>query len=121
MDLRTAKTLSPREYHARRNAARRERRETARRRKLAEAREAIRRIAPRHPAVRSVFLFGSLLHPGRFHANSDVDVAIECDDLAAETPFARALEHELHVAIDLRPLSGAVAETVREEGEKVYG
>ena len=34
------------------------------------------------------YLFGSLLRPGRFHAASDVDVAVECDDLEAETPFA---------------------------------
>ena len=121
MDLRTAKTLSPREYHARRAAEGRAAREAMRERKLEQAREAIRRLAPCFPAVRRVGLFGSLLRPGRFHAASDIDVAIECDDLETETAFARALERELETAIDLRPLAGAVAEAVRDGGERVYG
>ncbi len=121
MDLRTAKGLSPREYHARRAVSRRAARETLRQRKLEQARVAIRRLAPRFPAVRRVYLFGSLLRPGRFDAASDIDVALECDDLQAETPFARALERELATAIDLRPCRGAVAEAVRDGGEKVYG
>ena len=121
MDLRTAKSLSPREYHARRAAARRAAREALRQRKLRQVREAIRRLAPGYPAVRRVYLFGSLLRPGRFHSASDIDVALECDDLEAETPFARALERELATAIDLRPFRGAVAEAVRESGERVYG
>jgi len=121
MNLRAAKELSPREFHARRAEERRTRREELRQRKLADVRAAIHRIAPQHPAVRSVHLFGSILHPGRFDAQSDVDVAIECDDLEAETPFARALENELKTPIDLRPLAGAIAEAVQEHGEKVYG
>ncbi|MCP4657298.1 MAG: hypothetical protein GY856_17955 [bacterium] len=42
MDLRTAKSLSPPEYHARRAASRHAAREALRQRKLREAREAIR-------------------------------------------------------------------------------
>lgn len=121
MDLRTAKTLSPRAYHAQRNAAHDAAREALRLRKLEQARAAIRRVAPRFPAVRRVYLFGSVLRPGRFHDRSDIDVAVECDDLEAETPFARALERELATDVDLRPLRGAIAEAVRDEGEKVYG
>jgi len=41
MNLRTVKTLSPREYHARRNATRRAEREALRRRTLRRARESI--------------------------------------------------------------------------------
>ena len=70
MDLRTAKTLTPREYHARRAAERREAREALREHKLREA---------------------------------------------------RALERELGMPVDLRPLRGAVADAVRDGGEKVYG
>lgn len=114
------KTLTPREYHARRDAEQLAAREARRERVLGAAREAIRRHAPEHPGVRRVYLFGSVLRPGRFHARSDVDVAVDCD-LEAETPFARALENELRVAVDLRPLTGRVAEAVDEEGEKVYG
>ncbi len=121
MDLRTAKTLSPREYHARRAGSRRAEREALRECKLEQAREAIRRLAPRFPAVRRVYLFGSLLRPGGFHATSDIDVALVCDDLEAETPFARALERELGTSIDLRPFAGAIAEAVRDGGEQVYG
>ena len=95
MDLRTAKSLSPREYHARRAASRSAAREALRQRKLSQVREAICRLSPGYPAVRRVYLFGSLLRPGRFHAASDIDVALECDDLEAETPFARSLEREL--------------------------
>ena len=120
MDLRTVKTLSPQEYHARRAASRLQEREALRESTLREARESIRRLAPEHPAVRRVYLFGSLLLPGRFRTNSDIDVAIECDDLAAETPFARALERELGTPIDLRPFEGAVGEAVGSSGEKVY-
>lgn len=121
MDLRTAKTLTPRDYHARRAAARREACEALRLRNLEQARETIRRLAPAYPAVRRVYLFGSILSPGRFHAGSDIDVALDCDDLEAETPFARALERELAAAIDLRPFRGVIAEAVRDGGEKVYG
>lgn len=121
MDLRTARTLSPREYHHRRDAALRNAREALRERKLRAARETIRRVAPEHPAVRRVYLFGSLLRPGRFGAASDVDVAVECEDLAAEAPFARALERELGMPIDLRPYQDAVVDAVRDGGEKVYG
>lgn len=121
MNLRTAKTLSPREYHAHRIATQRAKREALRQRKLREARDAIRRLAPLQPAMRRVYLFGSILRPNRFHAGSDIDIAIECDDFAVETPFARALENELSTAIDLRPLQGAIAEAVDACGEKVYG
>lgn len=121
MNLRTATSLTPREYHARRDSARFAARERRRLALLAELRDTIRHIAPLHPAVRSVHLFGSLLRPGRFHEGSDIDLAVVCDSIEAETPFARALETELGVAIDLRPLRGAVAEAVEEEGETIYG
>jgi len=121
MDLRTAKTLSPREYHARRAAERRAAREALRQRKLRQTCESIRRLAPDYPAVRAVYLFGSVLCPGRFRAASDIDIALECDDLEAETPFTRALERALGMPVDLRPLRGAVADAVRDGGEKVYG
>ena len=121
MDLRTVKSLSPREYHARRAATRRKAAEALRGDTLRQVRDAIRRLAPQYPAVRRVYLFGSVLRPGAFHDTSDIDVALECDDLEAETPFARDLECALGTPVDLRPLKGAVAEAVRDGGEKVYG
>jgi predicted nucleotidyltransferase len=112
--------LSPREYHARREQARREERETLRREVLEQARAAIRELAPRFPAIRAVYLFGSLLQPGRFLATSDVDVAVDADDLKVETPFWRALEETLRRNVDLRPREGAVARAVESYGERCY-
>ena len=120
MDLQTASTLTPREYHARRRAEQRARREAFQERKLTQAREAIRRLAPEYPGLRTVHLFGSVLESKRFRENSDIDVAVESDDLEAETPFARALEEALGMPVDLRPINGALGRTVHNTGERVY-
>src|SRR5436305_7675709 len=98
-----------REYHARRDRELRQEREALRLEVLERAREAIRRSAPLFSAIRAVYLFGSLLQPGRFRPDSDVDVAIDCDDIEMETPFWRMLEEELRRDVDLRPRIGAVA------------
>lgn len=116
-----AETLSSQEFHARRAADLREKREQRRLSVLQAARDAIRRLGPDHPAIRTVHIFGSVLVPGRFRDDSDLNVAVNCDTIEAETPFARALEDALHVPVDLRPLRGAVAEAVRDGGERVYG
>lgn len=109
-----------REYHARRDRELRQEREALRLEVLESAREAVRRSAPLFPAIRAVYLFGSLLQPGRFRPNSDVDVAIDCDDIEMETPFWRMLEEELRRDVDLRPRIGAIARAVEEEGERCY-
>ncbi|HZF08843.1 MAG TPA: nucleotidyltransferase domain-containing protein [Thermoanaerobaculia bacterium] len=87
---------------------------------LTRARAAIRRRAPDFPSIRAVYLFGSVVQPGHFHAGSDVDVAVDCDDVAVETPFWRALESELERAVDVRPREGAIARAVEDGGERVY-
>ncbi len=120
MNLGAAQKLTPREYHARRDAERRTMREALRERTLTAAREAIRRLAPQYPAIREVFLFGSVLQQGWFTEASDLDVAADVDDLEVEGPFVRALEAELHRTVDLRPLEGAVRHAVETEGERVY-
>ena len=112
--------LSPREYHARREQALREQREALRRDVLEQARTAVQRLAPQFPAVRAVYLFGSILQPGRFYDRSDVDLALDCDDLKQETPFWRALEETLERNVDLRPRIGAVARAVEHYGERCY-
>lgn len=109
-----------REYHARQERELREERESLRLRVLEQARRAIRRIAPEFPALLTVHLFGSVLAPGRFHPGSDVDVAVDCDDLEAEAPFARALEEAVSRDVDLRPRTGAVARAVETSGELCY-
>lgn len=115
-----ATELSPREYHARRDQERRAEREALRLAALERARAAIRQRAPELPAIRAAYLFGSILKPGRFHAQSDVDVAIDCDDLESETPFWRALERALERNVDLRPREGPIAQAVEDYGELVY-
>jgi predicted nucleotidyltransferase len=109
-----------REYHARRERELREQREALRLRVLEQAREAIRRSAPRFPAIRAVHLFGSVLQSGRFRPDSDVDVAIDCDDIETETPFWRALEEALERDVDLRPRVSAIARAVETRGELCY-
>jgi predicted nucleotidyltransferase len=112
--------LPYREYHARRERELREQREALRQAVLERAREAIRRSAPSFPAIQAVYLFGSILKPGRFRPDSDVDVAIDCDDLKTETPFWSALEDALERNVDLRPRVGPVAQAVEDYGELSY-
>jgi len=112
--------LSSREYHARRDRERRAEAEALRLAVLERAKAAIRRRAPDFPAIRAVYLFGSILKPGWFHAQSDVDVAIDCDALESETPFWRVLEEALERNVDLRPREGPIARAVEDYGELVY-
>jgi len=109
-----------REYHARRDRELRAERESLRLQVLAQAREAIRRLAPDFPALRAVYLFGSILKIGRFHSGSDVDVAIDCDNLETEHPLWQALEDALERNVDLRPRVGPVAQAVEDYGELAY-
>jgi predicted nucleotidyltransferase len=109
-----------REYHARRERELREQREALRLSVLERARDAIRRSAPDFPAIRAVYLFGSVLQPGRFHSGSDVDVAVDCDRIETESQFWDALETALKRNVDLRPRLGAVAQAVEDYGEICY-
>ncbi|MCD6288971.1 MAG: nucleotidyltransferase domain-containing protein [Anaerolineae bacterium] len=109
-----------RRYYYKREARRRAQREAERQRWLERARHAIRRIAERYPGVRRVYLFGSITQPGRFGERSDIDIAVECEDLETESAFWHALELELQRTVDLRPLTGAIAQVVTMTGEQVY-
>ncbi len=106
--------------YLRREATRHEARETLRRRRLAETRDTVRRLAPAHAALRAVYLFGSLVKPGRFTDRSDIDMAVVCDDLETESRFWSAVDEELGGIVDLRPLAGGVAAAVEHDGECVY-
>jgi predicted nucleotidyltransferase len=108
------------EYHARRERELRAQREALRLNVLAQAREAIRRLAPDFPALRAVYLFGSILKIGRFHSGSDVDVAIDCENLETEHPFWQALEDALERNVDLRPRAGPIAQAIQDYGELSY-
>jgi predicted nucleotidyltransferase len=110
-----------REYHRQRDAQRRARREAERQRWLLRARQVAARLGPDFVGVRRVFLFGSLVNPGRFRQDSDIDVAVECDSVETKSAFWRALERELGRPVDVRPLTGRIADVVVAEGEQVYG
>lgn len=112
--------LSPREYHARRERERQEERESLRQDVLERVRRSVQTHAPHFPAIRAVYLFGSLVQPGRFTPGSDVDLAVDVDDIREETPFWRALEEDLERNVDLRPRTGAVARAVESYGELCY-
>ncbi len=118
----TARDLeSARRYYQQREARRRAQREAERQHWLQRVREAVAQLAPQHPGVRRVVLFGSLLQPGRFGPASDIDVGVECDGVEVETAFWRALERELGRTVDVRPLTGRLAEVAAQIGEQVYG
>lgn len=110
-----------RRYYYRREAQRRAQREVQRQQWRLRVREAVLRLVLRYPGVRQVYLYGSLIKPGRFGPNSDIDVAVECDTLETESLFWRALERELGRDVDVRPVIGVIAEIVFQEGERVYG
>ena len=118
--MTTAARRDFREYHLRREAAEQALRESERQELLAQVREAVSRFAPLHPAIRRVYVFGSLLKPGRFSRRSDVDLAVDCDQVESETPFWRDLERALRRNVDLRPRLGTVAEAVAAHGEFCY-
>ncbi len=109
-----------RRYHRERAERERARREEERLIWLQRARQAVQELAPQHPEVQRVYLFGSLTQAGRFSRRSDIDIALVCDTLAAESAFWRALESALQRDVDVRPLTGAVAEAVAHTGELLY-
>ncbi|CAN5723341.1 hypothetical protein BH10CHL1_BH10CHL1_34240 [soil metagenome] len=109
-----------RQYHQVREAKQRAQYEAVRQAWLVQAREAIQRFAPDFPAIERVYLFGSLMQPGRFRPNSDIDVAVECRSVETESAFWRTLELILQRDVDVRPYMGAIIDAVSWHGEKVY-
>ncbi len=90
--------------------------------------QAVHSVAPsviaKYQTVTAAYLFGSILRPGAFQADSDIDIALE--GVSAEDYFAlwRELEEALpDWLIDLRdlPLDQHFAKRVRNTGEKIYG
>ena len=91
---------------------------------LQAMRAAIHAVLPSFPAVRRVYLFGSVLRSGAMRAVSDVDVAVE-GELSAEEYFALWRELERAApgwAIDLVEIERTprLAARIRETGELIY-
>jgi predicted nucleotidyltransferase len=112
---------SARRYHREREVRRRGEREAERGYWLRRVREAVARIAAQTPGVNRVVVFGSLVQPGRFGPASDIDVAVACDSVEAESAFWQALERELERDVDVRLLTDALVEAMGKEREEVYG
>lgn len=104
----------------RRRRERDEARERRREEQLERVTAAVHAVAPRVPEIRAVYLFGSILRPGWFTEGSDVDVAVDCGDPAAESTFWRLLEEEIETDVDLRRREGAVARAVEHQGRTIY-
>jgi predicted nucleotidyltransferase len=115
MDIRIA-----REYYYERETRRREDREKLRQQWLLRVKTAVLQCASRCTGIERVYLFGSLLEPGRFRADSDIDVAIDCDSLETECKFWRLLEQELQRDVDVRPRVGSIADAVARNSILVY-
>jgi predicted nucleotidyltransferase len=109
-----------RAYHRQRELADRAGREALRRQQVQAVRLAVQNLVPHYPAVQAVYLFGSLVRPGAFGPDSDIDLAVVCDDLAEESRFWQALEAVLTRPVDLRPYRAAVAWAVDTYGECLY-
>jgi len=112
--------VAVRQYHQARAAKQYALREEKRLAWLTRAREAIQRFALDFPTLERVYLFGSIVQPGKFTEDSDIDVAVECQSVETESAFWRVLEQALQRDIDVRPYTGAIVDAVKWYGEKVY-
>lgn len=109
-----------RQYHRQRDAKRQLKSEAERLTWLTRTRDTIMRLAPDYPEIERVYLFGSLMQPGRFRLDSDLDVAVLSSTVEAESVFWRALEQALQRDVDVRPYVGAIVDAVAWFGEQVY-
>ncbi len=80
-------------------------------------------VMPRYPTAQRAYLFGSILKPGGFRPNSDIDVAVEGADMALCFDIWRDLEQAApEWQFDVRPLSenDPFSERIRQKGNLVY-
>lgn len=106
-----------------RQATGRAEREALRRQARKAAVAAIQQVTPRYPQVTQVYLFGSVVQPGRFHGRSDIDIAVAGTDAAAYFALWRDLEAACtDRMIDLREINvpSHFTDVVRQTGELIY-
>ena len=87
---------SARRYHRERANAQRAKRESKRAEWLEAVQSAVNEVAPRFPGLKAVYLFGGLAKAGRFHARSDIDLAVVTDSVETESMFWARLERAFH-------------------------
>jgi predicted nucleotidyltransferase len=100
-------------------AEREKRRQTA----LEAAASVLNAILPRYSKVHRAYLFGSVVRPGAFRLDSDVDVAVEGIEAADYFALWRDLERAMpDWPVDLRDLVPGThfAERVQMEGHLIY-
>lgn len=98
--------------------------ESARKKALLAVRSTAPGIIAKYPAVTAAYLFGSILRPGAFGSDSDIDIAIEGGGAADYFTLWHELEEALpDWPIDLRDLPPGTyfSERVYQQGEKIYG
>jgi predicted nucleotidyltransferase len=96
-----------------------------RQKRLLEAAQNCANVLAKKYAVRAVYLFGSVAWPERFHADSDIDLAVEG---LPDEKYMRALTELWRLLpagseLNLVPLESAfpeLAERVRREGILLY-
>ena len=118
--LTASELESSRRYHRARAAARHLERESERVDWLIRVRSAVTKIAPCFPDLRAVYLFGGLAKSSRFHAQSDIDLAVEADSVEDESAFWAAMERALQRPFDVRPLIGPIRTAVAHDGILLY-
>jgi hypothetical protein len=98
-------------------------REIGRQQAQRAAKAAILAVSPNYLAVQWVYLYGSILEPGWFRKDSDINVGIVGADMALCFDIWRDLERQASVwAFDVRPLEldDPFSERIREKGELIY-
>jgi predicted nucleotidyltransferase len=106
-----------------RAAARQFAREARRQQVREVAIAAILQVLRHYPDITQVYLFGSIIQPGRFHSHSDIDIAVAGSDAATYFALWRDLEAACpNWFIDLREINqpSCFADTVRQFGELIY-
>ena len=97
--------LSFRQAFEERERRRRAERERHRQAALRAIRQAVREVLPAYPTVRRAYLFGSVIRPGAFRPDSDIDLAVEGPDMGTCFALWRDLEQALpDWQLDVRPL-----------------
>jgi predicted nucleotidyltransferase len=84
---------------------------------------AVEPVISHYPTVQRVYLFGSVLKPGAFDADSDIDIGVEGADTALCFDIWRELEQAIpEWTLDVRSLDSedTFAERVRRKGELIY-
>lgn len=85
--------------------------------------QAIEVISDRYPTIQRVYLFGSILKPGRFRPASDIDIGIEGANTALCLDIWRDLERAIpNLSLDVRSLDpqDLFSERVWQKGELIY-